>query len=73
MFKDCLKELGCDSSLYGLHSLRAGGATAVVNSNNSISERLLMIHGRWKTHTAKDMYIHEDVSSRLEVTGHRGI
>lgn len=37
MFKDCLKELyGYDSSLYGIHSPRAGGATAVVNSNNSI-------------------------------------
>ena len=73
MFKDCLKELGYVSSLYGLHSLRPGGATAVVNSNNSISERLLMIHDRWKTHTAKDMCIHEDISSSLGVTGHLGI
>ena len=73
MFKDCLKELRYDSSLYSLHSLTAGGATAVVNSNISISERLLMIHGRWKTHTAKDMYIHEDISRRLEFTGHLGI
>ena len=73
MFNDCLKELGYDSSLYSLHSVRAGGATAVVNSNNSISERLLMIHGRRNSHTAKDMYIHEDISCRFEVTGHLGI
>ena len=32
-----------------------------------------MIHGRWKTHTAKDMYIHEDISRRLDVTSHLGV
>ena len=69
MFRD----LRYDSSLYGLHSLRPGGAKTVVNSNKSISERLLMIHSRWKTHTAKDMCIHEDISRGLEVTSHLGI
>ena len=32
------------------------------------SERLIMIQGRWKTHTAKYMNIHQDTSRRLEVT-----
>ena len=32
-----------------------------------------MIHDRWKTHTEKDMYILEDISRKLEITGHLGI
>lgn len=51
--KIVLKSLAYESNLYGLDSLRAGGAIAV--GSNGISERLIMIHGRWKTHTVKDM------------------
>ena len=42
---------------YGLHSVRSGGATAVISNNASkaVSERLLKLHGRWKTDEAKDM------------------
>ena len=58
MFKSYLDDLGYDSTLYGLRSLRAGGATAVVNHSNGMSERVIMIHGRWKTHTAKRIDIH---------------
>jgi hypothetical protein len=58
-------------SNYGLHSLRAGGITSVVqNSNNTVPERLLKLHGRWKTDAAKDMYIQETVNKRLQVTEH---
>ena len=35
VFKDCLKDLGLDYNLYGLHSLRAGGATSVVSNSTS--------------------------------------
>ena len=31
MFKECLKEVGVDHKLYGLHSLRSGGATSDVS------------------------------------------
>ena len=69
MFKSCVKELGLDLKCYGLHSLRSGGVTSVVHhSGNSISDqRLLKLHGRWKTDAAKDMYVHEDVHKRLEI------
>ncbi len=33
-----------------------------------LSERSLKIHGRWKSDTAKDMYILDDVSQRLKIT-----
>ena len=41
IFKDCLKELGLDHKMYGLHSLRSGGATSAVSNNPNPSERLL--------------------------------
>jgi hypothetical protein len=69
MFKEALKSLGQDPKEYGLHSLRSGGITEVVrNSNNTVSERLLKLHGRWKTDYAKDMYVQESVPDRLKVT-----
>ena len=49
--------------------IRSGGITAVVhNSRNSIPERLLKIHGRWKSDSAKDMYVEESLENRLHVT-----
>ena len=52
-----------------------GGATAVINNNASkaVSERLLKLHGRWKTDEAKDMYVLEPEPNRLSVTKHLGI
>ena len=69
VFKEALGVLGCDPKIYGLHSLRSGGITSVVNNDSKIvSERLLKLHGRWKTDVAKDMYVKEADSSRLSVS-----
>ena len=62
-----------DHKLYGLHSLRAGGATSAVSYSPSLSERVLKLHGRWKSDTAKDMYIQEDISKRLQLTSQLGL
>ena len=52
--------------IYGLHSLRSGGITSAVrNSSNSIPERLLKIHGRWKSDSAKDMYVEENMCPKI--------
>ena len=72
MFKSCLEELELDPKCYGLHSLRSG-ITSVVHSGNSISDRMLKLHGCWKTDAAKDMYVHEDVHKRLEITKYLGL
>ena len=40
----------------------------VRNSCNSIPQRLLKMHGRWKSDSAKDMYVEESLESRLQVT-----
>ena len=70
IFKDALKEVGYDPKDYGLHSLRSGGVTSVVSNDRShnVSERLLKLHGRWKSDEAKDMYVLEPQCSRLRVT-----
>ena len=68
------KQLGFNPDDYGLHSLRSGGITSVVrNSCNSISERLFKLHGRWRTDTAKDMYVEESLDNRLLVTKYLGL
>ena len=41
-----IRELGYDDQLFGLHSFRAGGATAAAN-NPTLPERLFKRHGRW--------------------------
>ena len=75
IFKAALKELGYDPKHYGLHSLRSGGITSVVSNDISktVSERLLKLHGCWKTDEAKDMYVLEPECSRLRVTKCLGI
>ena len=75
IFKATLKDLGFDPRDYGLHSLRSGGATAVISNDvsSSVSERLLKLHGRWKTDEANDMYVLESESNRLSVTKYLGI
>ena len=51
--------------LFGLHSLRAGGASAAANAG--VSDWLFKSHGRWKTDQAKDGYIKDNSESLLLV------
>ena len=74
ILRDSLKQLGFKTDDYGLHSLRSGRITSVVrNSCNSVSERLLRVHSRWKTHAAKEMYVEESLDNRLQVTKFLGL
>ena len=71
LFKKKLKDLGYNSDEFGLHSLRAGGATAAANSG--VPDRLFKRHGRWKSDGAKDGYIEDTAEHRLEVTKNIGL
>ena len=75
IFKTTLRDLGYDPKEYGLHSLRSGGATAVISNNASkaVSERLLKLHGRWKTDEAKDMCVLETECNRLSEKGEKDL
>ena len=59
-------ELGYPKNLFGLHSSRAGGASATANAG--VSDRLFKLHGRWKTDQAKDGYIKDKLDSLLSVS-----
>ena len=66
-----ISSLGMDPKLFGMHSLRAGGATAAANAG--VPDRLFKRHGRWKSESAKDGYVKDSVESRLEVSKNLGI
>ena len=66
-----IKAMGWDPSQFGMHSLRAGGATAAANAG--VPDRLFKRHGRWRSDTAKDGYVKDSVEKRLEVSKHLGL
>ena len=56
---DAFSQLGFPSRLFGLHSLRSGGATAAANA--SIIDRLFKRHGRWRSDKAKHGYVKDNL------------
>ena len=71
LFRKKLDFLGFPSGDFGLHSLRAGGASAATNAK--VPDRLFNRHGRWKSENAKDGYIKNDIERRLEVSKSLGL
>ena len=65
------ESIDLDRHNFGLHSLRAGGATAAANAG--ICDRLFKKHGRWRSDSAKDGYVKEDLQQNLLVTKGLGI
>ena len=63
LLKQKLEELGFHTVDFGMHSLRAGGATSAAAAG--ILDRVFKKHGRWKSETAKDGYIEDSQSERL--------
>ena len=61
-----LAKLGVDSSKFGLHSLRAGGASAAANAG--VADRLFKRHGRWRSESAKDGYVKDSERALMSVT-----
>ena len=58
--------IGLDKSNFATHSLCSGGATQAANCG--VPDRLFKRHGRWRSETAKDMYIQDDIQELLSVT-----
>ena len=61
-----LREVVPDPSVYGTHSFRSGGATKAANSG--VGERVFQRHGRWKSVSAKDGYVKDNIASRISVS-----
>ena len=66
LFLAKLKELGCDPTQFGLHSLRAGGATTAAPAG--VPERLFKRHGCWKSESAKDGYVKDSHEALLSLS-----
>lgn len=64
-------QLGYDTSSLGLHSFRAGGATAAANLD--VPDRLFKRHGRWRSEAAKDGYVKDSDKAMLQVSKGLGI
>ena len=63
--KACLAELGIDSSGYGSHSCRRGGATVAVAAN--VDLHLVKRHGNWKS-DAVYLYIVDSAEAQMSVS-----
>ena len=63
---DAFSQLGFASRLFGLHSLRSGGATAAANAG--VNDRLFKRHGRWRTDKAKGGYVKDNLDVLLSVS-----
>ena len=57
-------EIGLKREKFRLHSLRAGGATAAANAR--IKDRLFKRHGRWRSETAKDGYVKDNLKNSFQ-------
>ena len=57
--KESLLAIGVNSVSFSTHSLRSSGATFITDNlaKSGSSQRLFMLHGCWKSETAKNMYI----------------
>ena len=63
---DASSQLGFSAKLFGLHSLRSGGATAAANAG--VNDRLFKRHGRWRSDKAKDGYVKDNLEALLSVS-----
>ena len=63
------ERIGLPKLDFGLHSFRAGGASAAANAN--VTDRLFKRHGRWKSDKAKYGYV--NIESLLSVSRSLGI
>ena len=63
--------IGIDSSLFGLHSFCSGDASAAANSG--MPERLFKRHSRWSSENAKDGYVKDSLTQRLQVSSGLGL
>ena len=71
LFRKKLSCLGFSPDNFGLHSLRAGGASAAANAG--VPDRLFKRHGRWKSENTKDIYMKDDAESRPKVSESLGL
>ena len=68
---DVVTAVGLEREEFLLHSLRSGGALAVANAG--VNDRLFKSHGRWRSESAKDGYIEDNIETLLTVSRMLGL
>jgi hypothetical protein len=71
LVKQKFKSLKLDTTMFKLHSLRAGGSSAA--ANNKVPDRAFQRHGRWRTVSVKNSYLTESLADLLSVSQNLGI
>ena len=71
VFKNYVKPFEEAGYNFGLHSMRAGGAT--IASENDIPGPIIDIHGRWKSEKSKTGYIKHSTKKRLSISQSLGL
>ena len=66
-----LEAIDLDQKQFSLHSLPAGGASAVANAG--VSDRRFKRRGRWRSESAKDGYMRDRLEERLSVPKNLGL
>ena len=66
LFLDVVTAVGMEREEFSFHSLRSGGASAAANAG--VNDRLFKIHGRWRSESAKDGYIDDNIEALLTVS-----
>ena len=61
-----LMAVGLDPRRFGLHSMRAGGASKAANAG--VEDRLFQRHGRWKSSKSKNSYVRDNIDRMLSVS-----
>ena len=68
---EALSKIGLNPKIFGLHSLKSGGATSAANAG--VPDRLFKRHRRWRSEYVKDGYIKDDLKALLSVSLALGI
>ena len=71
LFLVVVTALGLDREEFSLHSLRSGGPSAAENAG--VDDRLFKSNGRWRSESAKDGYIEENIEKLLTVSRMLGL
>jgi len=66
-----MSELSFKAKEFGIHSLRAGGATTTANVG--VPDQLFKCHGLWRSENAKDGYIKNSVEKWPQVSKSLGL
>ena len=71
LFLDGVTAVGMEREEFSLHSLHSWGASAAANAG--VNDKLIKSHERWRSESAKDGYVDEDIDALLTVSSMLGL